>query len=295
MSPAVTSVMPSRCTSSERDPGVEGQAGEDGGLGGGVEALDVGGGVGLGVAQGLRLLDGLGEAGAGGVHLVEHEVGGAVDDAEHAAHVVAGERLADRAQDRDGAGHGRLVVEVDVVGVGGGVERRAVLGEQRLVGGDHRGAVLHGAQDQAAGRLDAADHLDDDVGAGDELLGVRGEQRGVDRHVGARPLRAAHGDADQLELRAHPGGEVVGVLDEPGRDGGPHDAAAEQGDAQGGTGFVRHGGVHLLAVGPHASATSRASRSSMVSRRTSTRERPPRTATTGGRGVWLYWLDRLRQ
>ena len=129
----------------------------------------------------------------------------------------------------------------------------------------------------------------------DQLVGVGGEERGVDGHVGARPLRPAHGDADQLERGAHPGGEVVGVLDEPGGDGGPDDTAAEQRDAQGGTGFVRHGGVHLLAVGAHASATSRASRSSMVSRRTSTRERPPRTATTGGRGVWLYWLDRLRQ
>ena len=45
-----------------RDAGVEGQRREDGGLGGGVEALDVGGRVGLGVAQGLGLLDGLGEA-----------------------------------------------------------------------------------------------------------------------------------------------------------------------------------------------------------------------------------------
>ena len=109
--------------------------------------------------------------------------------------------------------------------------------------------MLHRAQDEAAGGVDAADDLDDDVGAGDELVGVGGEERGVDRHVGAGPLRAAHGDADELERGADPGGEVVGVLDEPGRDGGPHDTAAEQRDAQGGTGFVRHGGVHLLAVG----------------------------------------------
>jgi hypothetical protein len=36
-------------------PAAEGDGGDDGGLGGGVEALDVGGGVALGVAQALRL------------------------------------------------------------------------------------------------------------------------------------------------------------------------------------------------------------------------------------------------
>ena len=84
--------------------------------------------------EGLRLLDGLGEPGAGGVHLVEHVVGGAVDDAEDLAHVVARQRLADRAQDRDRAGDGGLVVEVDPEPVGRGIQVGAVLGEQRLVG-----------------------------------------------------------------------------------------------------------------------------------------------------------------
>ena len=64
-------------------PGVEGQAGQDRRLGRGVEALDVGGRVGLRVAERLSLGQGLGEAGALGVHLVQDEVGGAVDDADH--------------------------------------------------------------------------------------------------------------------------------------------------------------------------------------------------------------------
>ena len=45
--------------------GVEGDPGEDGGLGGGVEALDVGGRVGLGVSEGGGLVERLGVAGAG--------------------------------------------------------------------------------------------------------------------------------------------------------------------------------------------------------------------------------------
>lgn len=47
--------------------------------------------------------------------------------------------------------------------------------------------------------------------------------------------------------------------------------------------------------GSGAHETSRASRSSMLSRRTITRAAPSRTATTGGLGVWLYWLDSARQ
>ncbi len=46
------------------DPGVEGQRGQDRGLGRGVEALDVGGRVGLGVAELLGLLQRLREPGA---------------------------------------------------------------------------------------------------------------------------------------------------------------------------------------------------------------------------------------
>ena len=185
------------------DPGVEGQRGQDRGLGGGVEALDVGGRVGLGVPELLGLLERLGEAGAGGVHLVEDEVGGAVDDAEHPGDLVAGERLAQRAQDRDRAGDGGLVVEVAAGLLGGLEEGRAVLGEQRLVGGDHRGAVLERGQDQRAGRLDAADHLDDqvDVVAGDQARSRRwsaarraprpraARRGGVRRRRPARPAR----------------------------------------------------------------------------------------------------------
>ena len=206
------------------DPGVEGQAGQDRGLGRGVEALDVGGRVGLGVAELLRLLERLVEAGAGGVHLVEDEVGGAVDDAEHPGHPVAGQRLAQRPQDRDRAGDGGLEVEVAAGLLGGLEQRRAVLGEQRLVGGDDRRAVLERGQDQRPGRLDAADHLDHqvDVAAGDQAVRVGGEQP-VGHVDVARRVEAAYGDADQLDRRADPGGEVAGLLGEQ-----PHHLRADR-------------------------------------------------------------------
>ena len=286
---------------------MEGQRREDRRLGGRVEPFDVGRRVGLGVAQRLGLLDGVVEAGAGRVHLVEDVVGRAVDDAEHAAHVVAGQRLAQRPEQRDRAGDRRLVVEVDPGVLRRRIQGGAVLGEQRLVGGDDGGAVLHRAQDEGAGRFDAPDDLDDDVSAGDQVLGVRREEGRVQPEVAPVAAGAAHRDADDVERAPDPGGEVVAVLGQQPGDGGSHDAAAEQRDAQR---FVRSGLAHGVdpAVRPphrdgHVSEsghrpghpTSRASRSSTVSRRTRTRACPSLTATTGGRGVWLYWLESERQ
>jgi putative hydrolase len=54
--------------------------------------------------------------------------------------------------------------------------------------------------------------------------------------------------------------------------------------------------TRVSAIAAHGQLkTSRASRSSSVSRRTITLAVPFRTAITGGRGVWLYWLAMLRQ
>ncbi len=259
------------------DPGVERQRGEDRGLRGGVEALDVGGRVGLGVAELLGLLQRLGEPGAGAVHLVEDEVGGAVDDAEDPGDRVAGQRLAQRPQDRDRTGDRGLVVEVAAGLLGGLEEGRAVLGEQRLVGGDHAGAVLERGQDERPGRLDAADHLDDqvDVVARDQGRRVGGEQPFGHLDL-ARRVEPAHGDADQVDRRAHARGQVAGLLLEQPHHLGAHRAAAEHRDLEPSV-------VHQRQPIP----TSVASRSSSVSRRTTTRDSPSRTATTGGRSAWL--------
>ena len=122
---------------------------------------------------------------------------------EHAGDPVTGQRLAQRAQQRDRAGDAGLVVEVDAGRAAASCSVGAVLGEQRLVGGDDRCPRRSAVQQQRPGRLDAADHLDDDVDvvAGDQRGGVGGEQRRVDRQVAVRgragarrcrPARAAH-------------------------------------------------------------------------------------------------------
>ena len=119
--------------------------------------------------------------------------------------------------------------------VRGLVEGGAVLGEQRLVRGDHARAVLHRLQQQGTGRLDAAHHLDHEVGLAHQGAGVVGEQRGG--HVLAAVLGpVAHGHPDDLEAGADAVGELVPLLRDQAQHLGADRARAEHGHAQGGEG-----------------------------------------------------------
>ena len=148
----------------EGDAGAEGEARQQGELVGGVEAADVEGGIGLGVALRLRFLEDIGEGAMLFQHLRQDVVAGAVEDAVDAADLVGGQRFAHGLDDRDAAGDRRLEVERDAVLLGQPRQLGAVLGQQRLVGGDD---VLAGAQrglDGGFGRaVVAADQLDEDV------------------------------------------------------------------------------------------------------------------------------------
>ncbi len=215
------------------DPGMEGQAGQDRCLGGGVETLDVCGGVRLGVPEVLGLLQRLAEAGTRGVHLVEDEVRGAVDDAEHPGHPVARERLTQRPHDRDRTGDRGLVVEVAAGLLGRLEQRRAVLGQQCLVGADDARAVLQRGQDQRAGGLDAADDLDDevDVCAARETHRVGGQQSLGYLDL-AHGVESAYGDTDQIHPRPDPGSQVVGLVGQQPHHLRPDRTAAEHGHLQ---------------------------------------------------------------
>src|SRR5690606_41073128 len=87
----------------------------------------------------------------------------------------------------------------------------SVLGQERLVGGDHGLALVEGGGDPAAGRVDAAGDLDDDVDvlALDQRERVGGEQGRIDRQVRAVAAGAPHGDAGDLDGLAHPGGQLL--------------------------------------------------------------------------------------
>ena len=81
---------------------------------------------------------------------------------------------------------------------------------------------------EAAGGLDAADDLDDHVGAGHEAGRVVGQQGGVDARPG--PVGAADGDADELQRGPDPGGQVVRLREEEPGHLRADDTTAQQGD-----------------------------------------------------------------
>ncbi len=150
----------------------EGQAREDRHLRRGVATGDVVGGVGLGVAQALGLGERL-RVGAPGGHLGEDEVGGAVDDPVDALDRGHGERFLEHAHDRHGARDGGLEAQAHVLLAREREQLLAVLGEQLLVRAHHVAPGAHRRQQVLARGLGAADQLDDQVGAGEDLLRSR--------------------------------------------------------------------------------------------------------------------------
>ena len=147
----------------------------------------------------------------------------------------------------------------------------AVLGEQRLVRGDHALAGTQRLHQPGPGRFETADDLDDhvDVVALDQPERVGREQPGVDRQRSPVATGPADRDADQLQRRADPGGQVLGLLVQEADHLATDGAAPQQRNLD------------------HHHPTSNAIRSASVSRRTISRACPSRTATTGGRGTWL--------
>ena len=148
----------------EIDGAVERQRGQDGQLVGGVDAVDVEGGIGLGVAQPLRLGQHVGELAAVVAHGGQDVVAGAVQDAGDAADAVGGQAFAQGLDDGDAAGDCGLEGQGDAGGLGLRCQGRAVYGEQGLVGGDDGLAGGEGRGDQGGGRaVAAADQFHDDI------------------------------------------------------------------------------------------------------------------------------------
>ena len=189
----------------EGELGAERHRGEQGELVRGIDAVDVGARIRLGVAQLLRPTQHCVEGLARPLHLAQHVVRGSIDDAVHAADAVRGQALADRAQDRNAAAHARLEGDVDTA-LGRGVEDlAAVLGQQRLVRGDDGLAGLDRGEDQAPRRAGAADQLDHDVDArvAHEAVGVgvKSDSAQLDAAV-AREVEVR--DPHQAQRRAEP-------------------------------------------------------------------------------------------
>ena len=194
------------------DGGMEAEGGHDGGLVGRVVTLDVAGRIGFGVTLGLCVLEHVIEIETLGGHLVEDVVGGAVDDAEHARHLVSDEGFTQWLEERNSTAHGSLKVDIDALGFGGRIDLRTILGQQRLVGGDHGGAGFDGGKHELAGHGGAADELDDDVRVGGHAQSIGGDDGLVDPRELLGFLRVEAGDAGQFDRSSDACGKLILLL-----------------------------------------------------------------------------------
>ena len=105
MSSGVMCSMPSTVIVRQIGRGAEGQAGQQRQLVRGVAAADVQGGIGLGIALGLRLLQHLGEGAARRFHFGEDVIAGAVEDAFHRIDAMGDQAFAQGLDDGNAAGH----------------------------------------------------------------------------------------------------------------------------------------------------------------------------------------------
>ena len=220
----------------------------------GVGTADVVGGIGLGVAELLGLLQRLVVGEARPAHLGEDVVGGAVDDPEHLLDRDRAQALLNDPDHGDRPGDGGLEAKLGAALLCGRDQLLPVLGDQLLVGGDHMAPLPQGAGHVLPGRIDAPDQLDDHVAGGENLVEVA-------------LLAPQHAD----DLGAAPGDllDHLGPVGDQLRERRAHGALAEHPDQD----LVAH--------------ASRESRSSQDSRRTTTRASPSRQKTTGGRGTPL--------
>ena len=182
---------------------VERRGGGDDGLVHDVDAVDVGRGVALGIAELLGLGQDVGELGSVLEHLVDDVVGGAVHDALEGGYLVDAAGLLDAGDPGDAAADRGLDEEAHAVIERSLGELGEVRGNNGLVGGDDVLTRGEGTHDEGVRRLDSAHALDDevDVGVRHDLV-VIGSHAGITQAVGklqnASDLDGAHAVADNL-------------------------------------------------------------------------------------------------
>ena len=219
--------------------GAKADGGEDGRLAGGIEAVDVGGRIGLGVALGLGVGEHVGVIGALGVHARQNVVGGAVEDAGDGQDLVAHQVVLERADDGDTAAAAGLAFDLHAALTRLLGKRLDMAAEQGLVGGDDVLAVLKGRGEDLGRGVLAADQLDDDVdgGVGDDIVPVA--RKGLALNTGGFGLLPGkRAGAGQLKVDAV-GGQVLIVV---ALDQTSHAAAdgsqTDQADVHGAQGFA---------------------------------------------------------
>lgn len=124
--------------------GAKADGSEDCRLAGGVEAVDVGGRVGLGIALCLGVGEHVSVIGALGVHARQDVVGGAVENASDGQDLVAHQVVLERAHDGDAAAAAGLALNLHAARARLLGERLDMTAQQGLVGRDDVLAILEG-------------------------------------------------------------------------------------------------------------------------------------------------------
>ena len=222
--------------------GAVGKLDEDGQLVGGVMAVDVQRGVGLGIAQFLRLLEGHVEVEAVARHLGEDVIARAVEDAHQRRDAVARQALLEGRHHGDGPGHAGLVAQDAPLVPGLFQQAEAFFGQQGLVGGNDMLAHVQRAVDDLPRRFDAAHELHEHVDLGIVRQGGRvgGELRpGGQGHL-TRLARMAHQHFLDHHVAAAAAADEVRVLFKEAGQTAAHRAEAGQTDDQRFVALLRH-------------------------------------------------------
>ena len=188
-----------------------GEAGQNGDLAAGIAAIHIVAGVlRLGVAELLGNFQGLVKAHVLALHLRQHEVRRAVDDAADAADMVGGQALVHRGDDRRAAADAGFKQEGRAVLFGKGQQLCAVGCDHLLVGGADAAPALEAPAHIRVGKFCAANGLDDDLDFGviqDRVDGFR-KKRGI-RRTGKVPHIQDIFDLDGLTGAAGDGGCIA--------------------------------------------------------------------------------------
>ena len=171
----------------------------------GIDAFDVEGGIGFGIAQFLRLLERSIERQPFVAHFRQDEIAGAVDDPGNPFDAVGCQSLAQRLDDGYAARHRRLERDHYAFFLGGGENFGAVRGQQSLIGGNDMLAIFDRLQCQLFRNGIAADQLDNDIDVRIryDFICIGGDDRPLPRDL-ARLLQVAIGNHPDDDASARP-------------------------------------------------------------------------------------------
>src|SRR5690606_16119681 len=175
---------------------------------------DIEGGIRLGVAQALRFGEHRVERQAARLHFGKNEVGGAIDDAGNPVDTVGGQAFANRLDDWNAASHGGLEHHHHALAAGSIKDLIAVLGQQRLVGGNHVLALADRLHDPLTGCGFAADefHHDIDIGVARDLEAVGGDAHIAVAQQLAGLFDVAHGHGRDFDAPSGAPGDFFSVV-----------------------------------------------------------------------------------